>query len=146
MKKIMILTAMLIGISAAGTLAEMGGGTGDQHKQSGSMMGSQQGHKMMGDQMMGQEMMRDMHGMMNQMNEMMQKMSGAMGDTKGMGHAKMMDMSEMMKDMSVTMKEMSEQMAKGQMDPAMTTQMQARMKGMTQRMENIEKEDHKEGQ
>lgn len=145
MKKIMIVTAMLMGLSVVVALAEMGSGTGGQHNQSGSMMGSQQGHKMMGDQMMGQEMMRDMHGMMSQMNEMMQKMTGAMGDTKGMGHAKMMDMSEMMKDMSVTMKDMSEQMAKGQMDPAMAGKMQARMKDMTQRMETIEKEDHKEG-
>src|SRR5512135_2548555 len=88
MKKILVVTGMIIGLTAVTALAQMsGGGTGGQQPpQSGDMMVSQ---------MMSQEMMRDMSGMMRQMNEMMQKLSHTMEHKTVTDHAMMQDMGKM---------------------------------------------------
>lgn len=55
MKKILVVTALVIGLAAATAFAQMGGMSDKQHE------------GMMDGQMINQQMMRDMSGMMNQM-------------------------------------------------------------------------------
>ena len=148
MKKIfLMLTALLIVISADSVGAQMGAGKSAEGavQQTQGVTGAQSGKssQMQGGRMMEPETMRDMSGMMQQMETMMQKMSGLMEPKGGMEHGKMMDMSKMLNDMSVTMKEMSGQMAAGAMDPAAMKTMQGRMKGMDQKMVNLEKKPAK---
>ncbi len=139
MKKVLVITAAVIGITAATALAQMGGGMGGQ-QQPGGMMGSQQSEQMMGSQMMGPEMMKDMSGTMNHMIEMMQMMSHTMGHRTVTEHMKMSEMAGMMENLSGLMHTMSQHMAKGEMSPADTKKMQGQLEIMKKKMEAMGKE------
>ncbi len=101
MKRIVLVSIMVIALAAGVGYAQMGG----------EMMGGQQGQKGQGGMMMHeQQMSGDMMQMMQHMCRMMEKTSGMM---KGMGPENMMKMSETMKDMSKHMMDMSNMMHKG---------------------------------
>ena len=137
MKTQLSLSAVAFALTASMAWAQMPGGQGGT---SGQGMGTQQSQQMMGGQMMSQEMMHDMSGMMRQMNDMMQNLSRVMDKQQPMDSARMHDMSKLMQEMSVTMGDMSKQMAQGKMDPAMTKQMQERIKRMNQTLDTLQKE------
>lgn len=135
---LLILAGSLASVAAYAQMHGGGGMAGDTKQ--GMDMSTQQSQQMMGGQMMSQEMMRDMSGMMRQMNDMMQNLSRVMDKQQPMDSARMHDMSKLMQEMSVTMGDMSKQMAQGKMDPAMTKQMQERIKHMNQALDKLRKE------
>ncbi len=131
-KKILVVTGMIIGLTVATALAQMGGGgTGGQPtQQSGGMMSSQ---------MMSQEMMRDMSGMMRQMNEMMQKLTHTMEHKTVTDHAMMQDMGKMMHEMAGQMEEMATHMEQGKMDQATVKKMHEKMQSMNKKLDAMQK-------
>lgn len=142
MKKMIVIVAVTFGMAGTTVLAQMDGGMGAQggagaHRQD---TGTQQSQQMMSGQMVSQEMMRDMSGMMRQMNDMTQSMSRVMESSRTMDPARARDMSKLMQEMSVNMRELSQQMAKGNMDPKTTQQMQERINRMNQTLNNLQTE------
>jgi len=135
MKKILVLTGMIISLTVATALAQMGGGKEGGMQREG--MGSES--KMSG-QMMSPEMMKDMSGNMNHMIEMMQMMSHTMGHRTVTEHVKMSEMAGMMEELSGMMHTMSQHMAKGGMSPADTKKMQGQLELMKKKVDAMGKE------
>ncbi len=88
---------------------------------------------------MSREMMHNMTNMMQQMNELMQKLSHPMGHMTVTEHAEMNKMGRIMRDMASQMNEMAAHMEKGSMDPDAVKKMQARMKSISQAIEDLQK-------
>ncbi len=141
MKKILAVTGMVIGLTVATALAQMGGGTMGGGKEGGMQREGMGSEGKMSGQMMSPEMMKDMSGTMNHMIEMMQMMSHTMGHKTVTEHMKMSDMAGVMEEMSGMMHTMSQHMAKGQMSPADTKKMQGQLEIMKKKMEAMGKEE-----
>ncbi len=105
MKKILLISIVILTLTAVYGYAQMGGG----------MMGGQNGQDKMGGGMMGGQQEMGQGGMMmqvtNQMGSMMQRMSGML--EKSMGPEDTTRMSEIMRDMSKQMMDMSNIMQSG---------------------------------
>jgi methyl-accepting chemotaxis protein len=141
MKRILLIAAAVIGLTALTAFAQMGGGTmGGQGKQQGGMMGSQS-QQMMGNQMMSQDMMHDMSGMMKQMSEMMQKLSHPMGHLTVTEHGKMQDMGKIMHEMAAQMNEMAAHMERGKLDQGAVKKMHEKMQSLNHDLDDMQKNE-----
>ncbi len=112
MKKIFIISSLMILLTVPYAYAQMGGHRSQERMGSG-MMGGEQGHMGQSGMMMGgQEMMGSMMQDMNQMTGLMRQMTDMMKGTVAPEHMK--KMSDIMKNMSEQMRDMSRTMSKGE--------------------------------
>ena len=122
MKRILVVVAVLVGLTALTAFAQMGGGGG------------------MGGQTMTQEMMRDMSGMMEQMNGMMQKLAHPMRHVTVTDHAKMNEMGKIMREMAVQMNEMALHLESGKVDKGTVGRLQEKMKAIDGKLDALQKD------
>ena len=112
MKKLMVISILVIALSAVAGYFRMGIGMMDSQKGEAGDMVMQHGEMGQGNMMMhGEKMMGGMMKDMNRMTGMMQGMSDMM--EKGMSAADMAGMSEIMKEMCGHMMNMSRMMKDG---------------------------------
>ena len=132
MKRIFLITILIMGLIVAHSFAQMGGGMmgGQKGRMGGGMMGGQQGQMMEHKSMMSHgEMMSNMMDMTNQMSGMM----------KDMPKEHMRKMSAMMRDMSKEMVEMSKIMEGGMASEKEMKKMHDRMIEMRNRISDMMK-------
>lgn len=129
MKRIIVATLMLIGLTAATVLAQMGG----QEKEG---AGSPQ---MAGGELMSSGMMTNMTDMMGQMDQMLEKLAHPMRHLTVADHKQLYDLGKVMRKMAAEMNELAAHMEKGEINEAAAKQMDKRMKAINQEIETIRK-------
>lgn len=126
MKRLVAVTAVVIGLMGVAAFAQMGGGGGMQRESAGTP------------QTMSQDMVQNMTGVMTQMSEMLQKLSHPMGHMTVTEHARMQDLARIMREMSSTMTDLASHMDQGKVDKATAARMRDRMNAMNNSLKKLE--------